>query len=62
MPGVSNPGHTAEAPYEETSMPASLQLQTLKALAKAGLSGQYSGRRRDCASPTNDTLVRAERT
>jgi hypothetical protein len=42
-------------------MPASLQLQTLTALANAGTSGQYSGRKRDCAGPTNNTLMRAER-
>jgi hypothetical protein len=43
------------------SMPVSLQLQTLKALAKADPSGQYSGRPRDCALPSNNTLMRAER-
>jgi hypothetical protein len=42
-------------------MPASLQLQTLKALAKADPSGQYSGRPRDCSPPPNNTLTRAER-
>ncbi len=42
-------------------MPSSLQLQTLKALANAATSGQYSGRERDCAVPTNNKLNRAER-
>jgi hypothetical protein len=42
-------------------MPGSLQLQTLKALANAGPSGQYAGRTRDCAPPTNNALARAER-
>jgi hypothetical protein len=42
-------------------MPASLQLQTLKALANADSSGQYPDRTRACAPPTNNTLTRAER-
>jgi hypothetical protein len=42
-------------------MPVSLQLQTLIALANADSSGQYSGRVRDCAVPTNNKLNRAER-
>jgi hypothetical protein len=42
-------------------MPESLQLQTLKPLANAGSTGQYSGRPRECAIPSNNTLMRAER-
>jgi hypothetical protein len=42
-------------------MPESLQLQTLKALANAGSTGQYPGRTRECATPSNNKLMRAER-
>lgn len=48
-------------------MSGSLQLQTLKALAKPRTSGQYSGRTRDGShrkrggTPTNNTPSRAER-
>lgn len=48
-------------------MSVSLQLQTLKVLANARTSGQYSGRTRDGshpesgAIPTNNMPARAER-
>jgi hypothetical protein len=38
-------------------MPESLQLQTLKALASAGSTGQYPGRTPHCGTPSNNTLT-----
>jgi hypothetical protein len=56
-PRVSIPGHATEAFDEERPMPESLQLQTLKALASAGSTGQYPGRTPHRGTPSNNTLT-----
>jgi hypothetical protein len=61
LPRVSISRDATETFHEERPMPESLQLQTLKALANAGSTGQYPGRTRECATPSNNKLMRAER-